>query len=270
MKERSSNERITIYLSIFFILFLVVIILLYVFGIIGKGPATVDAVLNQDVIVKYENDKWQVVKSKDYSNYNWNKFRVYEEGKKKGTYSLYTSDNEFYIFKVKNGERTPMFTLDNNLYLGGRKNSDFVEFNKEELSESDTLYISSVLRNNNVSDSDLTNYILGYKVVKDFDGDNRKEKMYVISNVFNDQVNNTAYSLIFIKHGDKTKYIYKKIVAAKDSLNQCKIDLLGLIKIENVDKMQIVTKCSYYSYSNNEYGIYQNKNNNYQLLLYIK
>lgn len=271
MKQRSSNEKLTIYLAIFFILFLVVMLVLYFLGIIGGKEKTVDIVLNKDVIVKYEKDKWEEVKSKDYSNYNWDKFEVYEEGNKKGEYSLYYDDDKFYLFEEKGNKRTPILTLENSLYLGGKKESKFIQFNKEELEDNDTTYITSVLKKNKISDNDLNNYILGYKVVEDFDNDDKKEVMYVISNVFNENVKNNAYSLVFIKDGNNTDYIYKSIGNAENRLNQCRADLLGLIQVEKDENTKIFTKCSYYSYSNNnEYGIYQSRNNTYELLLYIK
>lgn len=271
MKQRSSNEKVTIYLAIFFILFLAVILVLYFLGIIGGDKPTVDIVLNKDVIVKYEKDKWVEVKSKDYSNYNWKKFKVYEEGQKKGTYSLFISEKDFYLFKEENNKRTSIDALDGSLYLGGKKDSKFIQFNKEDLADDDITYITSVLKKNKISDNDLNNYILGYKVVEDFDDDNKKEVMYVISNVFNDDVKNNAYSLVFIKDGNKTNYIYKSIGNAENRLEQCRVDLLGLIQVEKDEKTKIFTKCSYYSYSHDtEYGIYQNRYNNYELLLYIK
>ncbi|MBP3800254.1 MAG: hypothetical protein ILA19_04675 [Bacilli bacterium] len=271
MKNKSSNEKVTIYLAIFFILFLVVIVLLYVFGVIGKGAPTVDVVLNREYMITYKKDKWEKVLSKDYENYNWNKFGVYEEGQKKGTYSLYTPDGDFYLFKVKNNSRTPIETLENSLYLGGRKDSKFIEFGREELSDSDKEYVKSILRKNNISETDLDNYILGYKIIQDFDNDDKKEIMYIVSNMFSMNVNDTAYSFIFVKDGEKNNIIYKKILDAPNRFSGCYAYLLGLVKIDGDDYTQIITSCKSYSVSNNnEYGIYRNRNNNYELLLYIK
>ena len=271
MKEKSSNEKITIYLAIFFILFLIVVLVLYFLGIIGKGPATVDVVLDKDIMITYSKDKWSKVLPKNYSNYNWQKFNVYEEGKKKGKYSLYISDEKFYLFEEKNNQRISITTIEQSTYLGGRKKSTFVEFKKEEITDDDTEYINSVLIKNGVSKNDLNNYIRGYKVKSDFDNDNQQEEMYVLYNVFSDEVVDTAYSLLFIKDNNNTNFIYKNIVSNKNAFSQCAATPLGLIKIDGVDSVQIITQCSYYSYSNNnEYGVYQNRHNTYELLLYIK
>ena len=88
MKNRSTNEKISIYLAIFFVLVLVVILVLYFLGIIGHGVASVDVVLNKEKVVSYSKSKWKQVSKEKYSDYDWKKFTVYEEGKKKGTYSL--------------------------------------------------------------------------------------------------------------------------------------------------------------------------------------
>lgn len=271
MKERSTNEKIAIYLAIFFIIFLVVILLLYVFGIIDKKAPTVDVVLNREYIITYKKDKWEKVLPKEYINYNWNKFGVYVEGEKKGTYSLYTPEGDFYLFEVKGKTRTPIETIENSLYLGGKLKSQFIEFKREEFNNNDKEYVNKLLKQNGVAGEDLNNYIQGYKIVEDFDNDNKKETMYVISNMFSMNVSNRAYSLVFIRDGQKNKIIYKKISDAGNRFSNCFASLLGLVKVEDNDRVQIITSCKSYSASNNnEYGIYQNKDNNYELLLYIK
>ena len=271
MKDRSSNEKATIYLAIFFILVLVVVLVLYFLGIIGGKDPSVDVVLNRDVMITYTKDKWEKVLPKDYIEYNWNKFSVYEEGQKKGTYSLYTPDGDFYLFEVKGKERTPIDSIANSIFIGGKTDSEFVEFEREDFTEEDKTYVKSILKKNDVSDKDLDNYIQGYKIVEDFDNDNEKENMYIISNMFSMQVSDTGYSLIFIKDDDKVNYIYKNVVKESNRYSNCFASLLGLIKIDGNNHVQIITNCKSYSVSNNnEYGIYQNRYNKYELLLYIK
>ena len=271
MKNRSTNEKISIYLAIFFVLVLVVILVLYFLGIIGHGVASVDVVLNKEKVVSYSKSKWKQVSKEKYSDYDWKKFTVYEEGKKKGTYSLYKGEEEFYLFNQKGSQRNSVFVTEDSIYVGGRKSSEFIEFEKEDITTEDEEYIKEVLTQNKVSKSDLNNYIRGYKVISDFDNDNKKETMYVLSNIFSFNVNDTAYSLIFIKDDNKTNFIYKEIISAENRYSKCASSLLGLLKVDGKDNVQIITKCSYYSYSNNtEYGIYQNRYNTYELLLYIK
>lgn len=271
MKDKSSNEKATLYIALFFIAFLVVVLVLYLFGVIGGKPKTVDVVLDKDIMIEYAKGKWSKVSPKTYDEYHWNKFYVYEEGQEKGKFSLYISDDKFYLFKEENKQRTPISTVEQSVYLGGKKKSSFVEFKKEEITDDDTKYINSVLTKNGVSSNDLNNYIKGYKVISDFDNDNEKEEMFVLYNVFSDEIVDTGYSLIFIKDNNKTNIIYKNVVSRKNAFSQCAATLLGLVKIDGVDSMQIITECSYYSYSNNnEYGIFQNRYNTYELLLYIK
>ncbi len=271
MKNKSANEKVSIYLAIFFVLVLVVILVLYFLGIIGHGVASVDVVLNKEKVVSYSKNKWKQVLPNKYSDYDWKKFTVYEEGKEKGVYSLYRGEKEFYLFKQKGEQREPVFVTEDSIYVGGRKKSDFIEFDKKDITSEDEKYIKEVLRGNKVSVNDLSNYIRGYKVISDFDNDNKKETMYVISNIFSHNVIDTAYSIIFIKDGNKTSYIYKEIIPADNRYAKCSASLLGLLKVDGKNNLQILTKCSYYSYSDDtEYGIYQNRYNTYELLLYIK
>ena len=49
------------------------------------------------------------------------------------------------------------------------------------------------------------------------------------------------------------------------------LDELGIDKVDGTKGSQIITKCGHYSVGNDdEYGLYQFKNNKYQLLLYSK
>ncbi len=271
MKNKSSNEKVTIFIIIIFILIMVILLVLYFLGIIGGKAPSVDIVLNKDRMITYSKDKWKQVLPKDYEKYDWDKFDVFEEGKKKGNYSLYITDNKFYLFEEKDKERNSITTTEESLYLGGRIKSKFIEFDKEELTDKDNNYIHSVLLKEGVSNSDLNNYLRGYKVTYDFDNDDNKEELFVISNMFAYSVNSNAYSLIFVKDNNKTTFIYKNVVKAKNRYSMCSATLLGLIKIEDSNDVNIITKCGYYSYSNNnEYGVYKNSDNKYELLLYIK
>lgn len=271
MKNRNSSEKIPIYIAVFFILCLIVVLVLYFLGIIGGEAPTVDVVLNKEVIIEYEKENWKEVKEENYSKYNWKKFSVYEEGKKVGKYSLFISEKDFYLFEVSKSGRLPIDSIEESLYLGGKKESKFIEFEKLDISDEDSDYINSVLKSNSISEADFSNYLRGYKVVYDFDNDDEKEEMYVLSNAFSYSVNYSAYSLIFIKDGNETKYIYKSVDDSSNRYSMCSATLLGLVKIEDVDKVQIITKCGYFSNVNNdEFGIYQKGDNGYELLLYIK
>ena len=273
MKNKSSNEKIAIYLIIFFMLLLVVILVLYFLGIIGRKEDTVDVVLNKDIIIQFSNDKWNEVQKKDYSNYNWNKYYVYEDGKKKNNikYSVYYSEDKFYLFEEKNNSRTPAISTEESIYLGGTKKAKYIEFDKRQFDDDDIKYINSIFKSNGISTSDYDTYIIGYKVVYDFDNDDKDEEMYVLSNVFSYRIVNSAYSLIFIKDDNNTKFIYKNIKNKINRYDMCCSRLLGILKIDGVSSDQIVTKCSYYDNSKeSEYGIYQGRYKSYQLLLYIK
>ena len=98
LKDKSSNEKAGIYIIIFMIVLLLVVLLLYFFGILGKEPPSANIIVDNSVMFKYSKKKWEEVDSKDYSNYNWDKYNIYEQGKKKGKYSVYNNDNKFYVF----------------------------------------------------------------------------------------------------------------------------------------------------------------------------
>lgn len=272
LKNRSSNEKAGIYIIGFMIILIIVVLLLYFLGIIGGDGIGSDVIVDNSIMFRYSRKKWSIVDSRDYTKYNWNKYMVYEQGDKKGKYSVYGDDNKFYVFKESKNSREPINIVGDSIFLGGKIKSKFYSFNEEDITSSDLKYVHEVLDKYKISRSEQNKYTHMYKISFDFDKDNKNEVMYVVSNLFNEGVDvSNSFSDIFIKDGNSLDTIYKKIYGKDKNLSGCYAYLYGIISVDKFDKYQLITKCSYYSVNNtNEFGLYQYDNNGYRLLLYSK
>ena len=271
MKERSTNEKVSIVIICIMLSIIIIVLLLYFLGILGKEKPSANIIVDNKVMFKYTKKKWELVEKKDYSKYNWNKVDVYEEGEKKGRLSLFSNDGKWYLFEEKNGERTPIKVVGDSIYLGGRIDTKFINFEKTQVNSEDIKYIRKVLDYYKVDREEQNNYTYRYKVEYDFDNDGKKEELFVVSNMFSDKPIENTYSFIFINNDGKTKMLYNKIYKGNMNMGGCYAYLYGIIQVEKTKVPQIVTKCSYYSVTiDNEYGLYQFNRNNYELLLYSK
>ncbi|MBR4619289.1 MAG: hypothetical protein IKO49_08295 [Bacilli bacterium] len=270
-KNRSTDEKVGIYIILVMILIVLTVFLLYVFGILGKEKPSANIIVDNSIMFKYSKKKWEEVDSENYSDYNWNKYIVYEQGKKKGKYSVFNNDSKFYVFLESSSSRTPINVVGDSIYIGGKINTQFFPFEREDVSSSDLKYIRKVLDSYNISRSDQNKYTYRYKIIYDFDGDNENEEMFIVSNLFSeDEDVNNSFSVIFVRDNNNTKTIYKNVYGKNHNLTGCYAYLFGIIKVDKTKNYQLITKCSHYSVMPSEYGLYQYDNNNYSLLLYSK
>ncbi len=272
MKKRSSNEKAGIYVIIFMLALFVVVIILYVLGIIGKEADSADIIVDNSIMFRYVDDTWIEVEKNSYEEYNWNKYNIFADGEKLGRYSVYSYDKKFYVFNDNNGKRDPVNVVGDSVYLGGKIKTEFYNYKISQLNDEDIKYVTEVLDAYDVKESDQKKYTYRYKVSYDFDNDSKIEDLYVVSNLFSDQEVDDSYSFMFIREDNgKTKLIYNKVYGKNENLMGCYAYLFAIIKIDNSDVPQLVTKCTKYSVGNNsEYGLYQYNNNKYELLIYSK
>lgn len=271
MKERSTNEKVGIVIIGIMLAIILIVVVLYLTGVLNKNKPSANIIVDNKVMFKYSKKEWKLVEEKDYSKYNWNKMTVYEEGENIGNLSIFSNEGKWYLFEEKNGSRTPIKAVGDSIYIGGKINTKFIKFEKEDVNSTDIKYIHKVLDYYKVDREEQNNYTYRYKVSYDFDNDGKKEDMFVVSNMFSDKPVEKSYSFIFINNDGRTKMIYNKLYNSNMNLGGCYAYLYGLIQVEKSDVPQIVTKCSYYSVTlDNEYGLYQFNRNNYELLIYSK
>lgn len=268
MKEKSTNEKVGIYIIVTLVIILVIVLVLYKLNIFGRKPDEANLVVDDTVMFKYSKKKWSIVNKNLYEDYNWNKYKIYSNNDYYGKKQVVNMVDKWYIFET---DRKPVNIPDNRLYLGGKINTKLFKFESNNFDNKDMTYVHKILDNYKVSRSDQNNYTYGYKVVFDFDNDNSDEILYVVSNMFSEGDFDKSYSFMFIRDGTKTKMIYNKVEGQDMNLKGCYFHLFSIVKVDGINNYQLLTTCSHYSASNeNEYGLYQYENNNVQLLLYSK
>lgn len=268
MEEKSTNEKVGIFIIVFLVSLIIIIIILYLLGVFNRRPNEANIIVDDSVMFKYSKKKWTTVSSNSYSNYNWDKFKIYSNNTYIGTKSIFSTDGKWYVFE-KNREAVNV--PGDKLYLGGKIKTTHKSFNQTNVNATDWTYIHKVLDHYKISRDIQNDYTYAFKVNYDFDNDNKNEVMYIVSNLFADHDVSSSYSFIFINDNGNNKVIYGRIYGKGANLSGCYAYLYGIIEVEGAKGSQIITKCSHYSVGNNdEYGLYQFNNNKYQLLLYSK
>ena len=251
MEDKSTNEKVGIFIIVFLLSLIVIIIILYLLGIFNRRPNEANIIVDDAVMFKYSKKKWVTASPNSYSNYNWDKFKIYSNNTYIGTKSIFTTDGKWYVFE-KN--RDAVNVPGDKLYLGGKIKTTHKNFNQTNVNTTDWTYIHKVLDH--------------YKISRDIQND---YTYAFVSNLFSDHDVSSSYSFIFINDNGNNKVIYGKIYGEGANLSGCYAYLYGIIEVEGTKGSQIITKCSHYSVGNNdEYGLYQFNNNKYQLLLYSK
>lgn len=268
MEDKSTNEKVGIFIIVFLLSLIVIIIILYLLGVFNRRPNEANIIVDDAVMFKYSKKKWVTASPNSYSNYNWDKFKIYSNNTYIGTKSIFTTDGKWYVFE-KNREAVNV--PGDKLYLGGKIKTTHKSFNQTNVNTTDWTYIHKVLDHYNIPRDVQNDYTYAFKVNYDFDNDNKDEVMYIVSNLFSDHDVSSSYSFIFINDNGNNKVIYGKIYGKGANLTGCYAYLYGIIEVEGTNGSQIITKCGHYSVGNNdEYGLYQFNNNKYQLLLYSK
>ena len=211
MKEKSANEKAGFVIIIIMVSIIIIVLLLYFLGIIGKDKPSANIVVDNSVLFKYVDKKWSLINKTQYNEINWNKMTIYEEQEKIGKLSIYSNDGKWYLFEEKDGERTPIKVVGDSLFIGGKIKTNFIKFEKEDVSTTDIKYIRKVLDHYKVSREEQERYTYRYKVSYDYDNDGKKEDLFVVSNMFSDLPVENTFSFIFINNDGKTKMIYNKL-----------------------------------------------------------
>ena len=81
MEDKSTNEKVGIFIIVFLLSLIVIIIILYLLGIFNRRPNEANIIVDDAVMFKYSKKKWVTASPNSYSNYNWDKFKIYSISK---------------------------------------------------------------------------------------------------------------------------------------------------------------------------------------------
>ena len=205
---------------------------------------------------QYNGENWEDITDK--SEYNWQKFDIYENNKYIGKYNALF--NETWHFYDDNDKPVK---IDSTNMIAIRSNRDYsiADFNEREISDKEIEYVKKVLEENKISTNDFTSSSV---IEYDLDNDNEMEKIFTISNVFTENVAEKIFNFVFVVKDDKITVVSQTISNYEDMYDNCKIYVSKIIDVNNDNKYEIITGCGYYSDMQNCFEMYELDNNKYQ------
>lgn len=251
-----------------FVLTLLGIFLLIVFFTVGLDSLKnrnkkLYLIVDQSSVWEYGKTKWKNVDRQNFLAYNWQKCQYYEDGIFIDQNYLVYTNNKWYVFDSNKDAIIPNSKF---LAVGGGKKVTVKKSNMIDTDQSDQLVIEQVLRENAISDFD--HFATKSKLVIDLDNDNKKEVLYVLSNMFlTDFSPSKVYNLVFVKDQDSIIYIYKDIDSIDNMYNNCKVYLNNILDVNKDSKYEIIIGCGYYSTNGVMNRMYTLKNKEYKLLI---
>ncbi|MBP5678730.1 MAG: hypothetical protein J6X28_02750 [Bacilli bacterium] len=234
------SKKVYIVLMVIMILFFLV--MFFLFGVKNIQQDRLESVLvvGDHTTWTYQNRKWFYVRNDSaFSQLNWQKFHVFEDGKEKGDYYLW-HDDKWYVFNNKK-EAIP---FDGRMvaYYGNYR-VKLLEFQEEEVE--DYSFVHTVLEDHGLSTSSLFTSL--YRVSVDFDGDSQTEDFYIMSNAFPLEFeSDMTFSIAFMVKENTIYYLYDD-VSKTHGLQGCKPFYHSFIDTNYDGVYEVIVSCGKYS-----------------------
>lgn len=136
----------------------------------------------------------------------------------------------------------------------GTKNIEIIDYDIEEITESDLIKLKEELLN--IEISNYGELGIEQKIKVDLNNDGSEEIIYNFSNVFTDEEADMDFSLVMIEENNKISIIFKKIEKRNSIINSCASTVLGIIDIDSNKTYDIVISCTYSDLIGTDYEIY--------------
>lgn len=225
-----------IYLSI-------MLLILYIINI-----NNVEILISPNISIKYETKKYKKIEFNSNLRYN-----IYVDNNFASNDLLIKDDNTFYL----NNE-----TLKNMIALSNNK-AKIISYNKEELSKEEYQKVLTDLNITKYNDMKVAS-----KILIDYDNDKELEEINVISNVFVDpfmeDIDDDKFSIIYTVDNNEIDIIYNKSFSS--DMKGCLISNPYIIDLNNDNKYEIITTCSYFDKLGTKVQIFEQKKNKYNLV----
>ena len=206
---------------------------------------------------EYKNKEFTNIKSNISSLY-WKDYVVYIDNEKFGTYKLW-HDDKWYLYN-KNNEAV---SYDGNfLAISSNYNIKPVDYTVHSVSKDK--YINKVLSNYNINTD---NFTVKNKIDIDIDNDNKKDSIYLISNVLPiDKYENYRFSIVFMVKNDIIYTVFSD-VNNESNTRGCKPYIDAFIDVDNDNKLEIIMSCGGLITSNNNDYLFSFKDNKFTILI---
>lgn len=253
------------YLIVFGILIFYFLIMCIIFNDKSKNTNPTYILLDSKNIWKYQAKEWKNVTNSSNAEYDWEKFDIYENQEKKGSYKVHFYNNEMYIF---DDQKNRIRTEGNVLAIKGNKKINIIPY-KESSIENEKIY--QILEELNIeSNSDLTKLSSNKKITIDIDNDQEKETFYSLSNIFidNDElISNKKFSVIAMEKNNKISFLMDEIYNKEEFMEYCNPEVFSIIDVNEDEKLEIISKCVYVDQIGTYYNLYNLKKGKYEPII---
>ena len=251
-----------VYIILIAIMVVSSLIMFLIFGVknIQQENLQTTIIVGDQTTWSYQNQKWIYVrKQSSLQDLSWEKYHVYENNEDRGVFYLWHDDKWYFFDEAKEAVSLTGKTI---AYLG---NYDMKVLDFQESEIGDKSFVYAVLEDNGLSTSSQFSSI--YKVSLDFDGDQKEEDFYAITNVFPfDFEADTTFSIAFMVKDDMIYYLYQD-VGPTNGLNGCKPFYHSFIDTNMDGKYEVILSCGRYSASDQVDMLFQFEEGAFKLLV---
>ena len=213
-------------------------------------------VVGQNAMFSYHNKKFYNVPlaSQIGDELDWQKFKVYENYKEKGSYLMHY-DQEWYLFTDK--REAVNYDINSLIAYISNYNIDYIY--KEPTAIIDKKYVDKIADANGVIASNLT---VSQEVNMDIDKDGKNETFYSFSTALPiEPTDNKEYSIVFMVKDEKIYPIYSTL-NSKYLGTYCQSNIEGFVNLNTNNTYEIIVSCSTMGVNEQRVNLYElNKNN---------
>lgn len=214
-------------------------------------------VVEDNTVWKSNGEKWSNSNLRKLKRMSFNKFYSFSTKEYIGeTYLNYDENLEIYNSNFESVSLTDgLLSIKTNALL---KNTNIAKF-YNDIDDSDYSYVEEIFNKYSINeDGEMT--ILKYIV--DLDKDGKEDKVYSISNFYNDEEKSQAFSIIFSVINDNIEIIEDTIVDASEELKEKALYLRYIVDIDSDDNYEfIILKTSYGNVENDCNAMYKYDSN---------
>ncbi len=265
LKRKEIRKKIKVALVVLF--FCIASVLVYSF--FSKADNYKVLVLSTDEYLLYREftNQWFSMTQKEFldKGYNKDSHTLFVGSTNKGTFKYKMIDNTLEIVNVSNNV---VMRYKNKKWFsyGGSSRTRHIDYTASKFNEDDEKIIFKLLKQNKLGSDYNASYSEKYSI--DFDGDTKKEKLYIISNLvdFNklniNKESDKIFSFMFLVDDGKIMPIYSKIVNSDNINNLCLPSFEGALTIGTKQRM-VISYCEYFGEDSYKLNLYNYKDSKF-------
>lgn len=190
--------------------------------------------IGNDIKLSLYNGKWDTIKDNVFDT----KFYIYDNNKYKGVYEIKYHNDKMYLFD----DYRNSIKLDGELIATSSKNIEVKEFEINGITNTNNYIIKEIEKENKLKIENMEQFSINQKIVLDFDNDGKNEELYLLSNMFNMDVNQIEKALSYVLYVDNKKIqkIINLAVNDNERFDSYSYYISGIIDYNNDKKYELI------------------------------